>query len=101
MANPKKVVVQSEEIVTPITLSIQNLMEVLSESIDLLYKYDSYLLVKNLSERSITHMLATHISSLISKTQLNVDCEYNGDIMNEGLRKKIKVLTEKLNQIRP
>lgn len=55
----------------------------------LLLSKDEYLLEKNISERSISHRLALYLTGLFRL--FDVDCEYNGDIENESLRKSLDI----------
>lgn len=55
---------------------------------------DSYLIINNLNERTITHRLAISISKYFEN--FDVDCEYNGNIVGEGGKKRIKLLKEEL-----
>ncbi len=54
-------------------------------SLKLLLVHDSYLLEKDLNERTITHRLAIHLQSKFS--DWNVDCEYNRD--HDGIKQVI------------
>ena len=63
-------------------------------AIDTLFSNDAWLLEKDLNERSITHKLAEYMQPLFS--EFNVDCEYNGNVLENNDRKQIKVLKEEL-----
>ncbi len=59
---------------------------------------DKYLLLHNISERSITHKLAEHLRPKFSNFE--VDCEYNGDV--EGahpFRKKLFITEAEMIEI--
>ena len=69
-------------------------------AIQIFLKNDSYLISENLSERCITHKLATYIQTLF--LDYNVDCEYNRNINEiKGLKlvkdelKSLGLLTKK------
>lgn len=64
----------------------KNLKDILDKALKKLYEKDSYLLKNDCHERSITHKLAEYLQELLP--DLNVDCEYNLDIDNDGKRKK-------------
>lgn len=62
----------------------------IEKAIQLLWEHDSWLLIHDLSEQSITHRLAMHIQHLFP--EYHVDCEYNGNIDSSNGRKRISVL---------
>lgn len=62
-----------------------------------LFENDSWLIKHDLSEQCISHKLAEYIQFEFS--QYNVDCEYNGNIDNEGGRKRIIVIKEQLKAL--
>lgn len=64
------------------------------KGISFLIKNDSYLLLRDVSERSITHKLAEYLQQLFP--EYNVDCEYN---RNGDEPKSIKVLKSQLEGI--
>jgi hypothetical protein len=82
-------------------MDIEKLKKTLHESIEILYDKDFHLIKHNLNERSIVHKLAMYLTKKLSKSGLDVDCEYNGDIENiEGnYRKRLVVLTSELKII--
>lgn len=51
--------------------------QLLEHSLGLLLRHDSYLLEKDVNERSISHRLALYLQELFEAW--NVDCEYNRD----------------------
>jgi hypothetical protein len=53
----------------------KEILEKINNSVRSFLKSDSYLLVHNVNERSITHKLAEHLQSEF--TDYHVDCEYN------------------------
>lgn len=55
---------------------------------------DSWLTAHDLSERSIAHRIACYLEPLFDG--YNVDCEYNGDILQRSNRKAIQILKEDL-----
>lgn len=70
------------------------LEEFINSSIDKLIEKDRYLLDKDVNERSITHKLAEHMQNIIGE-KLNVDCEYNRNINEEDLIKKLHLSNNK------
>jgi hypothetical protein len=66
------------------------IIEKVEAAIQLLFKHDSWLLVHNLSEQSITHKLAVHLQSFFQ--EYHIDCEYNGNIERGNGKKRISVL---------
>src|SRR5690606_16499713 len=73
-----------------------DIIEKIDIAIEMLYSNDDWLLIKNLSERSITHKLAEYMQPLFS--DYNVDCEYNGNIDSGSGHKRISVLKGKLQE---
>jgi hypothetical protein len=79
------------------------IIEKIEIAIDELFSNDSWLLEKDLSEKSITHKLAEYIQPLF--LDYNVDCEYNGDVGRDNPeedllgRKRIAALTEDLIEL--
>ena len=65
-------------------------------AIETLFSNDSWLLVKNINERSITHKLAEYMQPLFQN--YNIDCEYNGDIFSKTAQKRISFLIDELKQ---
>jgi hypothetical protein len=59
-----------------------------------LLRDDKHLLLKNLSERSIAHRLAVYLTDLIQ--ELDVDCEYNGDVESSNYRKSLQIDREEI-----
>lgn len=91
---------ERKKTIEPNLLAPNILKKALSDGIDILYKHDQHLIVQNLAERSIAHMLAVHLMTVLSEHKFHIDCEYNGDIEGPGLRKTIWVLKEKLSEIK-
>lgn len=58
---------------------------------------DLWLIQKDLSERSIAHRVAFHLTPLFEGLQ--VDCEYNGDIDNSTGKKMIHILRDQLEAL--
>lgn len=76
----------------------KEIVDKLTIAIKMLFLNDSWLIFKDLSERSITHKLAEYLQSQFS--EYNVDCEYNGnEERGEGGRKRISVLKEDLEKL--
>lgn len=69
----------------------------IQKALEELSKLDSHLIKNDLSEQSITHMLAMRLMPHFKN--YDVDCEYNGNVLSkEGKRKQIQVLKEKLEE---
>ncbi|MFH6983596.1 hypothetical protein [Marinoscillum luteum] len=68
------------------------------EKIDLalaeLLARDEFLLINDLSERSISHKLAEYLQTQFP--DYHVDCEYNGSAANDYEKKKINIVWEQL-----
>lgn len=62
-----------------------------------LLENDSALLRRDLSERSIAHKLAYYLTLLFKN--YDVDCEYNGDVDSEGLRKILEIPQEVMEDL--
>lgn len=81
-------------------MEIEEINKKLEIAIEALFSNDSWLLERDLSERSISHKLAEYLQSLF--LEYNVDCEYNGDIDRENQneiqlgRKRISTLRNNL-----
>jgi hypothetical protein len=82
-------------------IDTDDLKRILVECVEILYKKDFHLIQHNLSERSISHRLALYLTEKFVKLNLDVDCEYNGDIENakDNYRKRIEMLTSDLKKI--
>jgi len=70
------------------------IIEVIQCACRTLQEQDFHLLVNDLSERSITHWLAIHLS--LNLTDYQVDCEYNGDVDRASSRKRVDMLRDEL-----
>lgn len=82
-------------------MDIEEIQRHLEQALQELIAKDSHLLINNLSEQSMTHRLALHLTPKFSV--YDVDCEYNGDVDSDVKRKEIDVLTvnaERLEIIR-
>lgn len=66
------------------------------EALNHLLKNDSYLLLNDLSERSISNKIAHYLTPLFP--DYDVDCEYNGDIDRRNNRKAISILKSDLEE---
>lgn len=64
---------------------------------DSLLEEDFALLQRDLSERSIAHKLGYYLTKLFNN--FDVDCEYNGDVDSEGLRKILKISHEVMEEL--
>lgn len=62
-----------------------------------LLEKDSALLRRDLSERSIAHKLAYYLTSLFRN--YDVDCEYNGDVDSDGLKKILEISQEVMEEL--
>lgn len=52
-----------------------NIIPMIIQACEMFMKHDSYLLTKEVNERSLTHRLAVYLESLFP--QWHIDCEYN------------------------
>lgn len=79
--------------------SFEQIKEAIAHAINKLMAQDSYLLMHNVNERSLTHKLGEYLQQ--SLAQFNVDCEYNRMLDRNGrvVRKTI-ILWEAMNTIR-
>lgn len=68
------------------------LIKKIEKSLTNLIRDDEYLLIKDLSELSITHKLAEKL--LTQFPDYDVDCEYNGNCESEKGKKRINILKE-------
>ncbi|GAB3732312.1 hypothetical protein [Spirosoma lituiforme] len=73
----------------------EELFDYINRAAQRVLERDSWLLKKDLSERSISHKLAEHLQALV--VDFDVDCEYNGNAQEDD-RKKIYLLNEDLRQ---
>lgn len=60
-------------------------------------KNDAYLLQKNINERTIAHKLATYLQCEFP--DYDVDCEYNGNVLNDKGKKYINLLKDVLKNL--
>lgn len=81
-------------------MDIKQINDLINNAMDNLYEKDAYLIINNLSERSISHKLGKYIEDLLEGSDLDVDCEYDKDIQNGNLRKSIFVLSEQLAEMK-
>jgi len=70
------------------------IIQALESAISNLMTKDEWLLLNNISERSISHKLAEHLQNLIK--DYNIDCEYNGSVGQPNEKKKIIIVKEQL-----
>jgi hypothetical protein len=68
------------------------IIKLVLRSIRQLFRKDAWLINHNLNERSISHKLATYLSSRF--TSYHVDCEYNGDVDQDNQRKRIRYIQQ-------
>lgn len=78
-------------------MNLQKTRENFDKALENLIEHDYQLLQRNLSERSIAHKLAFYLTSLFA--EYHVDCEYNGDIDSEGLRKILDIPREVMEEL--
>lgn len=67
------------------------LEEFINDAIDKLIEKDRYLLDHDVNERAITHKLAEYMQEIVGES-LNVDCEYNRNINEDDIIKRIYFL---------
>lgn len=78
-------------------MNLQKTRENFSIALENLIERDYQLLQRNLSERSIAHRLALYLTNLFE--EFDVDCEYNGDVDSEGLRKILDIPREVMEEL--
>lgn len=61
-------------------------------------KNDTYLLQKDINERTIAHKLATYLQYTFP--EYHVDCEYNGNVLRDNEKKYINILKTELQRLR-
>lgn len=66
-------------------------------ALEKLKELDEFLLVNDVSERSITHKFAIYISELFP--DCDVDCEYNSNIQSDNGRKYIYLIKQKAEEL--
>lgn len=69
----------------------------IERALSVVLKDDAYLLQNDINERTIAHKLATYLQCTFS--EYHVDCEYNGNVLQDNSKKYIKVLKEKLQRL--
>lgn len=75
---------------------MNEIIQKVEHAIQLLFEHDSWLLIHDLSEQSITHKLAVHLQSFFP--DYDVDCEYNGNVERGNGRKLISLLKSRLKE---
>ena len=73
-------------------MNLEDTLKALNKAIEKVVTKDKYLLLHNLSERTITHKLAEYLQPLFS--DFNVDCEYNRNADNIIDQKKLLEISE-------
>lgn len=68
----------------------ERIIELIKRSIRIVIEQDAILLINDVNEPAISHKLAQYIEPRFN--DYDVDCEYNRNIENEDLRKKIYLL---------
>jgi len=72
-------------------LDIKNRIEM---ALNIVLTKDVHLLEKNINERTIAHKLATYLQCVFP--EYDVDCEYNGNVMEPDGKKHIRPLKDEL-----
>lgn len=78
-------------------MDAQDIKKRLLKSLNLLMSKDDFLLKNNISERAISHKLATYIEREF--VEFDTDCEYNGYVEAEKNRKYIAILKQRANEL--
>ncbi|WP_185208009.1 hypothetical protein [Chryseobacterium sp. C3] len=78
-------------------MNLQETKRNVQKAISCLLENDLHLLQQNLSERSIAHKLAYYLTDLFEN--YHVDCEYNGDLTCDGLRKILQIPQEVMEEL--
>ncbi|WP_291876647.1 hypothetical protein [Chryseobacterium sp.] len=68
-----------------------------NQALRIMLENDKSLLERNLSERSIAHRLGVYLNETFPL--FNIDCEYNGDVDSEGLRKILNIPREIMEEL--
>ncbi|MFC0427465.1 hypothetical protein [Chryseobacterium scophthalmum] len=76
------------------------IIEKIENSLKSLIEKDYWLIEKDLSEQSICHKLALYIQNEFNGYDLDIDCEYNGDITRDNERKSISILKSELKALK-
>lgn len=77
-------------------METSKIIEKVDSSINILFENDKWLIENDLSEQSISHKLGEYLQH--NFPELNVDCEYNGNIDEESGRKRITVIKRELEE---
>lgn len=75
------------------------IIEKIENSLRSLIEKEYWLIEKDLSEQSICHKLALYIQNEFNGCDLDIDCEYNGDITKDNERKSISILKTNLKEL--
>lgn len=78
-------------------MELSKIIKKVDVSINSLFENDNWLIRHDLSELCISHKLAEYLQTKFP--DYNVDCEYNGNIDQEGGRKRIVVIKRQLKEL--
>jgi hypothetical protein len=78
-------------------MNIHDIVTKFDLAVKMLFLNDDYLLIKKISERSVSHKLAYHLQPLFS--DYNVDCEYNGDVDKLNDIKALEISKREISEI--
>lgn len=78
-------------------MEINKIKARVDSALAMLEEKDRFLLDHDVSERSITHKLATYLSELFSG--YDVDCEYNSNVQSDSGKKYIYLIKEKADKL--
>lgn len=73
--------------------------DIFCRALDKLLRKDPYLLEHDIHERSIAHRLAVYLEEFCSPFDVDVDCEYDGNVNRDNDKKYIQVLRDRLEEL--
>lgn len=81
-----------------LTMTKDEIQQIVEQAVSKLREKDSYLLTKDLSERSFSHKVGVYLENKFS--DYNVDCEYNGYVLADNDKKYINILRDKIIELK-
>lgn len=69
----------------------------IESALKILFKKDIYLLQKDINERAVAHRLAIYLQCVFP--EYDVDCEYNGNVLQDDGKKYICILKDRLKML--
>jgi hypothetical protein len=77
----------------------REIMDIFCNALDKLLERDRYLLEHDIHERSIAHRLAVYLEEFCSPFDVDVDCEYDGNVNRDNDKKYIQALRDRLEEL--